>query len=257
MKVFYLLICCLTGALLLLATEDFPSWADPHSPANRAGSLSAYYIEQSMADTSIPNMVTAVLADYRGFDTMLETSVVLTAGLAIILLLRSVVGKEEDEVFEDSSDESVEGGDNPNVIIQTTCKLLIPPMQLFALYVLAHGHHSPGGGFQGGVILGATLILHAIAFELQTTLKSFTQRIHIMFSTLGVFIYAGIGLLCLFIGANFLDYSVLSHIFPVSPIEARSLAVLGVEIGVAFTVMAVMFSIYADLSSRGRLHKGL
>ena len=70
-------------------------------------------------------------------------------------------------------------------------------------------------------------------------------------------IYAGIGLLAMFLGGEFLDYAELASIFPVSREMARYHAMLGVEIGVAFTVTTVMFAIYANLSTRGRLEKGL
>ena len=83
-------------------------------------------------------------------------------------------------------------------------------------------------------------------------------RMHRMLASIGVLIYAGIGLICMFLGGAFLDYSKLSAIpLMPPPIESRSLAMLGVEIGVAFTVTAVMFSLYADLSSRGKLSRGL
>ena len=71
-------------------------------------------------------------------------------------------------------------------------------------------------------------------------------------------IYAGFGLVAQFLGANFLEYGVLQPIlFTDGPEMARSHSMLGVEIGVAFTVMAIMFSIYANLSTRGTLKNGL
>ncbi len=63
-----------------------PKWGDPHSPA--ATHVSPYYIRHSIEDTATPNVVTSVLADYRGYDTLGETTVVFTAGMACLLLLR-------------------------------------------------------------------------------------------------------------------------------------------------------------------------
>ena len=63
-----------------------PKWADPHSPASTH--VSPYYLRHSIKDTATPNVVTAVLADYRGYDTLGEVTVVFTAGMACILLLR-------------------------------------------------------------------------------------------------------------------------------------------------------------------------
>jgi multicomponent Na+:H+ antiporter subunit B len=76
----------LVGGLLVGATADFPAWGDPNSPASFH--LSPHFIEKTMEETSVPNIVTAVLADYRGYDTMFETAVIFTAGLACFFLLR-------------------------------------------------------------------------------------------------------------------------------------------------------------------------
>ncbi|MEK7841714.1 MAG: Na(+)/H(+) antiporter subunit B [Deltaproteobacteria bacterium] len=138
-----------------------------------------------------------------------------------------------------------------NVIIQTVCRLLIPPIQLFALYVIAHGHYSPGGGFQGGCILGASFILMVIAYDIKEVKRIMSEKINTIFSSLGVIIYSGIGSVCLILGANYLDYGILNKIFSVSPAKARALGILGVEIGVGITVMAVMVSIFLNLASGG------
>ena len=249
MKRFALVVVVLTGALLIAVTNDFPYWGDPLSPASTH--ISPHYINHAYEDTKTPNLVTAVLGDYRGFDTMLETSVVLVAGIAIMILLRRMPIDDE-LVFPEGIPPA-----QRDKIVEISCCLLIPPMQLFALYVLMHGHYSPGGGFQGGVILGSTLILHSIGFGLGQTLQIFSERMMLLTSYLGVFIYSGIGLLCLVLGGHFLDYGVLDKILPVVEAKARSFGVLGIETGVAVTVMAVMFSIYADLASRGQFHKGL
>ncbi len=74
-----------TGAALLYATIDMPAFGDPNAPANAY--VGQAYIEETPGDISVPNIVTAVLASYRGFDTLGEVIVVFTAGLAVILLL--------------------------------------------------------------------------------------------------------------------------------------------------------------------------
>jgi multicomponent Na+:H+ antiporter subunit B len=133
-----------------------------------------------------------------------------------------------------------------SVIVATVCKVLAPLLQLYALYVIAHGHSSPGGGFQGGVILGASFITLAIALGRDEVRRRFGSRTNDILSSAGVFIYGGIGLLCLLLGANFLDYSVLP-IPGATPERARYLGMLGIEIGVGITVMAVMLSIFLNL----------
>jgi multicomponent Na+:H+ antiporter subunit B len=81
-----LMAVCLTGGLLIYGTVDMPDWGDPRSPASLH--VSPRYIEKTVEETAVPNMVTSVLADYRGYDTLGETTVIFTAGIACILLIR-------------------------------------------------------------------------------------------------------------------------------------------------------------------------
>ncbi|NOX82858.1 MAG: DUF4040 domain-containing protein [Alphaproteobacteria bacterium] len=80
-----------TGAALIYATTDMPAFGDPNSPANSyVGQL---YVEKTPNDIAVPNIVTAVLASYRGFDTLGEVMVIFTAGIAVILLLGAGSGR--------------------------------------------------------------------------------------------------------------------------------------------------------------------
>lgn len=135
-----------------------------------------------------------------------------------------------------------------DIIIKTLARILVPFIQLYALYVIMHGHYSPGGGFQGGVILAASLVLLMITHGLKDTQKRISEKAVAIFSSLGVFIYAGIGVVCLLLAGNYLDYSKLTQLLHVDPSQARSLGILGVEIGVGLAVMAVMFSIFFNIS---------
>jgi multicomponent Na+:H+ antiporter subunit B len=257
LKILGLIAVAVTGVLLLYAVGDFPAWGDAQSPASQS-EISRHFITETMPETAVPNMVTAVLADYRGYDTMFETVVIFTAGIAIIGILG--MGRLTDKESLDPQPET-EAGDRDMIVINT-CKLLIPVMQLFALYVVAHGHHSPGGGFQGGVILGASFILWAIARDLPTALQRIRPRRMILLACAGVLIYAGTGALCMAMDGKLLDYSALEVFMPEAgdvpnAIMARSHGMLFVEIGVAFTVSAIMFGIYSYLSSMGRLKGGL
>ena len=130
-----------------------------------------------------------------------------------------------------------------SIVVRTLCRLLVPFIQLFGLYVIIHGHSSPGGGFQGGVILGSSFILLGIAYGIEEVKRRFSLAALTVFTSMGVLLYAGIGVLCLLLGANYLDYSIL----PI--VEPRSMGMLGIEIGVGITVMAVMVSIFHDLST--------
>ena len=86
MKRIALIAVCATAALLIYGTLDMPDWGDPHSPASLH--VSPRYIEKSLQETAVPNIVTAVLADYRSYDTLGETAVIFTAAVACILLIR-------------------------------------------------------------------------------------------------------------------------------------------------------------------------
>ena len=144
-----------------------------------------------------------------------------------------------------------------DVIVQTVGRILIPFIQVYGLYVITHGHHSPGGGFQGGVILGASFILLCVAYDINEAKRRMTEKVNTVFCSLGLIIYSGIGVICLVLGGSYLNYSRLHRILPVNPIDARSMGILGIEIGVGITVMAVMISIFLDLASRGEHEKGL
>ena len=249
MKRLALILVLLIGLLLAWATQDFPRWGDPHSPAS-SSSVSSHFIANTGVDTEVPNMVTAVLADYRGFDTMLETVVVFIAGIAVFSILKG--GPKQR-----TRDREFVVDFEPDLIVTNTVRLIVPVIQIFAFYVLAHGHVSPGGGFQGGVAMGASFILVALAWDLKTALLRFSIDRCFMVAALGIVIYAGIGFLSMFLGGEFLDYAHLATVLPVSQEMARYHAMLGVEIGVGFTVTAIIFALYASLSSDGRMRDGL
>ena len=278
MKTLALVLCLLLGGALIVVVTDFPDWGDPAAPPN-ASPISRHYIEKTIEETATPNAVTSVVADYRGFDTMFETTVIFTAGLACFFLLRTPgrppQGREnvyvhlltgvhlrlkngktlspESTAFARVESEALRF----DMVTSTVCRLLIPFLQIFALYVVAHGHHSPGGGFQGGVILGASFLLLAVSNDLRTVQERFPERTLLFFLVAGVIVYAGTGFLCLLLGGNFLDYAALAHLLNVAPAQARSLGILFVEIGVAMTVMATMILIYNYISSLGSYERGL
>ena len=85
MKALSLVTAIIVGVALIYGTLDMPEWGDPRSPAS--SHVSPYYLHNSLEQTATPNVVTSVLADYRGYDTLGETTVIFTAGMACILLL--------------------------------------------------------------------------------------------------------------------------------------------------------------------------
>lgn len=151
--------------------------------------------------------------------------------------------------------ETREFGDS--LIIRVSVRILVPFIQLFGLYVIVHGHYSPGGGFQGGVLLGASFILLGLAFDLKTSFRYFPERINNLLGNTGALIFIGTGVLCALVGGLFLDYSALAALIPMDPIEWRSFGIFIIEVGVGLAVMSIMLSLYWDISSNGDLDEGL
>ena len=80
-----LAVVVVTGAALVYGTLDIPAFGDPDAPAQTH--VAPHYLERSVPDTGVPNVVTSVLASYRGFDTLGEVVVIFTAGIAVLLLI--------------------------------------------------------------------------------------------------------------------------------------------------------------------------
>jgi len=143
---------------------------------------------------------------------------------------------------------------NNNVIRETVAKLFVPFIQLYGLYVIVHGDSGPGGGFQGGVILGASVILYAMVFGLDSARQRISAGVREFLNSAGVLVYAGVGLLCVFFGGNFLDYRVL----PLGePHFASHIGIFAIEVGVGITVAGVMVTIFFEAADRvGGTKKG-
>jgi multicomponent Na+:H+ antiporter subunit B len=79
-------LALVTGAALIYGTWDLPGYGDPNNPTHQH--VAPYYIEKTPEEIGVPNIVTAVLSSYRGYDTLGETTVIFTAGLGVMMLLR-------------------------------------------------------------------------------------------------------------------------------------------------------------------------
>ncbi len=133
-------------------------------------------------------------------------------------------------------------------VLQLISKLLIPFILLFALYVQFHGDYGPGGGFQAGVIFAAAFILHGIVFGVNNTRKVLPASILKTGMSLGVLLYAGTGVVSMFLGANFLDYNVLAS----NPLSGQHWGIFAVELGVGLTVTCVMIIMFYSFSLKVR-----
>ena len=144
-----------------------------------------------------------------------------------------------------------------SLIIQTAVRLMVPFLQLFGMYVIVHGHYSPGGGFQGGVILGASFVALALAFDQKFSMQFMSERVNGLLGNLGALIFTGTAVLCMLFGGLFLDYSALDVLIPLGPIEWRSFGIFIIEVGVGLGVMSIMVSLFWDLGSNGDMDEGL
>ncbi len=131
-------------------------------------------------------------------------------------------------------------------IIHLASRGISPVILLIGLYVFFHGHYSPGGGFQGGVLMAAGILL--LRLSLGTTISQAVMPtwITLRLSAIGALIFAGTGLLAVLFGGNFLDY----HYLPapwLTPEYLRYYGILLIEVGVTMTVMTTLVAIYDDL----------
>ncbi len=135
-----------------------------------------------------------------------------------------------------------------SAIVRTMSRLLIPLIQLFALYVLFFGQYGPGGGFVGGVMLGASLILGILVFGPEAAPYRLAQKV-IHGDGIGLMIFAGVGGLCLIGGGEFLNYSNLEIPWIDTDPRRRYLGILLTQIGVAVDIAVTAISIVFSLSS--------
>ncbi|MBN1366699.1 MAG: hypothetical protein JW967_02080 [Dehalococcoidales bacterium] len=133
-----------------------------------------------------------------------------------------------------------------SLIVNVACRVIVPFIFMFGIYVIMFGHYSPGGGFQGGTILAATVILMRMCLGKDATYGKFPPQLGLILGAIGLLIYGGTGVAALISGGNYLDYSAIP--FPVSEAERRYYGILCVDIGVAFTVFGTLLSIFDSLT---------
>jgi len=133
------------------------------------------------------------------------------------------------------------------LVLRVVGRGFVPFIVLFGCYVQFHGDFGPGGGFQAGVIAAAGVILYALIFGLDATLRALPPSWVQIGATLGVLLYGGTGIAGLLLGGKFLDYSVLdAH----DPVHGQHLGILLVELGVGITVACAMIVFYYAFAGR-------
>jgi len=133
--------------------------------------------------------------------------------------------------------------DNP--IVSLVSRVVSPFIMLYALYVIFHGHYSPGGGFQGGTMLAAAVLLVRLAAGGELGQLQFKTSWGTILGAIGVLIYFGTGFTAMLLGGNFLNYKTLPLGNNLAAV--RGWGILFVEIGVGLAVMGILVAIYDDL----------
>ncbi len=152
--------------------------------------ISNHYIEQGVEETGAINIVTAILFDYRGFDTLGEATVIFIAASTISFLV------SRRRIFISHN--------NFSPLVHQSVSLVLPFLYVLGIYLIFYGHLSPGGGFAGGVVLATIFILLTVSFGLRHTREEEAMQTRSLVENTGALGFVGIGLLGVVVGSSFL-----------------------------------------------------
>ncbi len=233
-----LFILMLIG-VMLLTVSYLPPNGEASNPVNNE--VSKRYIEQGLTETGAVNIVTGMILDYRAFDTFGESNVLFIATVTVLILLRrNRKMHNEKDMKEDVDDEKYEP--DSDSILKTVAKVLIPVIFVFGIYVILNGHLGPGGGFSGGAIMGAGLILYCMTFGFEKTERFFTENTYRWISFTALTVYCLSKAYSFYTGANGLH----SHIplgTPGAILSSGLIFVLNICVGMVVT--CTMYTFYA------------
>lgn len=228
------IVCLILVGVLLYTTSYLPPFGAANNPVNNE--VSRRYIEEGMYETGAVNIVTGMILDYRAFDTFGEATVLFVSACVVFLLLKNEVLGTDIKIGE-------------NLILQNIGKQVIPSIILFGIYVILNGHISPGGGFSGGAILGAALILYMNTYGLKRTRTFFNQKTYGVITTGSLAFYTIAKSYSFITGANHIE-SVIPIGTPGNIISAG--LILPLNICVGLIVGCTMYAFYA-LFRRGEV----
>ena len=241
-RVFSILFCIFLVVMLLAAVSDLPAFGRGENPVNNE--VAQRYIEEGLEETGAVNIVTGMILDYRAFDTLGESHVLFIATCTVLILLRR-----------DGEEEQREGRDNDrlyepkdDVILQTAARVLVPPILLFGIYIILAGHLGPGGGFSGGAVIGAGLILYLNAFGFAKTERFFTARTYRRTSFCALACYSLAKSYSFYTGANHIE-SVIPLGTPGAILSSGLILVLNICVGVV--VAGTMYTFYVMFRKGG------
>jgi multicomponent Na+:H+ antiporter subunit B len=231
-------VVAILAALIIYATFDKPRLGDPDAPVHQH--LAPWYLEKTPELVDIPNVVTAVLGTFRGYDTLGEVFVVFAACIGVLFIL----GVQPEDALPLTAPPS--DGLKHHLIPQVVGRLLIPFITLFGLYVQFHGEYGPGGGFQAGALIATGIILYSLLEGEEAALQAVPRPVLLGLVIGGASLYGGVGVLCILLGGNFLDYSVLAT----DPVTGQQLGILLIEAGVGMAVCGALLSIFHAFAAR-------
>ena len=233
-------VVCLNIIWVLLETASYlPPFGNPSNPVNNE--VSQRYIEKGMEETGAVNIVAGMILDYRAFDTLGESNVLFVAACSVLILLRISSEKNDRSAqLEIEADDRMYEPKNDS-ILQNSAVFLVPLILMFGIYVILNGHISPGGGFSGGAVMGAGLILYLNAFGFKRTERFFTFKTFRVVSLCSLSFYALSKAYSFFTGANHLD----SFITPGTPGRIFSAGLIPyLNIAVGLVVCCTMYAFY-------------
>lgn len=235
------LFCLVFISIMLVAVSWLPPAGSPANPGSNE--VSARYIAHGLQETGATNIVTGMILDYRAFDTFGESNVLFVATVAVLILMRLDDGPE-DALARRAAQEEDERLFAPrhDAILQKVAALLVPMIFLFGIYVILNGHLSPGGGFSGGAILGAGLILYLNAFGFARIHRFFTEKTYRWVCFFALSFYCLAKSYSFFTGANHLESGI--PLGTPGAILSGGL-ILPLNICVGLVVACTMYAFYA------------
>lgn len=199
-------VLCAIIIITLLATVSYlPEFGQATNPNNNE--VVERYNADGLEETGATNAVAGMILDYRAFDTLGESHVLFIAAVCVMILLRleyTKEGKPTDVLRSAQEDDRLYEPKNDK-ILQLAAKILVPVIILFGIYVILNGHLSPGGGFSGGAIIGAGLILYVNAFGFAKAGKIMNRKNYAVLSVVPLLFYAAAKGYSFFTGANHLE----------------------------------------------------
>lgn len=234
-------------AALLAVVIGLPLFADEAAPMNNE--LSAYYIEHGLADGGAANLVANIIMGYRAFDTFGESCVLFLAAASVMMLMTRDSTNTGKKLLDEYHREDAAEAEAKDSLLRTSTRILLPTIFTYGVYVILNGHISPGGGFAGGTILGAGLILFAQEFGNAGVSKFFSEHLYHIIKVTALAVYGLLLLYYVFMGVNGLD----NHIWLGIPGTILSSGIiLPINFMVGFEVACTIYAFYA-LFHKGEL----